>query len=167
MGPTNETLRRTGATQAVRQIADAAGNIGQPWLTQTGMLYRLEARGTISPAMAQAGERFAQLFHIATLNPLKAADPNHVRGGRRPDMPVMVETARRRIHAAVQACGGHGSPGGECLWFVVGVGVSLKSWATRDGWGGRTISAHAAQGVLITMLAVLANHLGMERHRPD
>ena len=168
MGPTEETLRRTGAAQAVRQIADAAGSIGQPWLTQIGMLYRLEERGTISPAMVQAGERFAQLFYCASLDPLKAADMSRIPGVGRPrDLPSMVESAQRRVHAAMLSLGGHGSPAAELAWHCLGLGRSLQDWARREGWGGKPIRHESATLVLIDALAVLVVHLGMERRRPD
>ena len=40
------------------------------------------------------------------------------------------------------------SPAGSCVWYVVGLQVSIREWATRRGWGGRSVRHEPAQGIL-------------------
>jgi hypothetical protein len=67
--------------------------------------------------------------------------------------------ARRRMHAAMQALGGIGSPGGSCVWHVVGCGCSVREWAMRQGWNGRPVRQEQAQGILVAALGVMAGAL--------
>ena len=62
------------------------------------------------------------------------------------------------VWRAVLAVGGPASPGGSCLWHVVGWGRSLKEWALEQGWSGRRVSQEAASGILIAALGALEAH---------
>jgi hypothetical protein len=64
------------------------------------------------------------------------------------------------LHDAMQALGGIGSPAGSCVWHVVGLQRSVREWAIRQGWGGRSVDQKAAAGILIAALGVLAAHFG-------
>jgi hypothetical protein len=44
---------------------------------------------------------------------------------------------------------------------VVGLEFSLREWATRQGWGGRSVHHVQAQGILVAALNVLAVHYGL------
>jgi len=55
------------------------------------------------------------------------------------------------------------SPGGSCVWHVVGLQMSLREWAMQRGWNGRPMLASQATGALVTALGVLAFHYGYER----
>jgi len=42
-----------------------------------------------------------------------------------------------------------GSPAGSCIWHVVGLQRSIREWAMRQGWGGRSVRVEQAQGILV------------------
>jgi hypothetical protein len=65
------------------------------------------------------------------------------------------------LDRALLAVGGIASPGGSALWFVAGLGYSVKEWAAREGWNGRTLNPHEAKGIVVTALGVLAVHYGV------
>jgi hypothetical protein len=58
------------------------------------------------------------------------------------------------------ALGGISSPAGSCVWHVVGLQRSVREWAIRQGWGGRSVRQEQAQGILIASLGLLAVHFG-------
>jgi hypothetical protein len=69
--------------------------------------------------------------------------------------------ARRRVFAALDALGGQDSPAGSCVWFVVGLEMSVREWAQRQGWGGRPVHGPVAQGILLGALGMLFVHFGL------
>jgi hypothetical protein len=71
---------------------------------------------------------------------------------------LRVENARQHVWRAIVAVGGPSSPGGSCLWHVVGWECSLKEWAFEQGWNGRRVSQEAASGILIAALGALETH---------
>lgn len=157
--PLPERLQHDRITRAVEQIADAAGAIGLPWRVE-GLLARLERHGDIGLRERMAGEEFGRLFQLAALDPLRAADmcqriPAPVSG---PHRSVL---ARDRINLALDALGGIHSPCGTCAWFVLGLELSMRDWALREGWGGRSMRPEVAKGTLIGTLGVLAKHFGV------
>ena len=80
--------------------------------------------------------------------------------GREPDLSERQLHARRRVHQAMAAFGGISSPAGSCVWHVVGLQRSVREWAIRQGWGGRSVRQEQAQGILIASLGMLAVHFG-------
>jgi hypothetical protein len=141
------------------QIADVDGEIGDPFVAE-GLLGRLERRGHIGARERHAGEEFARLFQLAHLDPLRAADI--VREGQGNSAgPHGSERARRRIVAAMDALGGHGSPCATAAWFVLGCELSLREWAMREGWGGRPLREEVAKGTLVGALGGLVKHFGV------
>ncbi len=108
-----------------------------------------------------------------------AAPGHHQRGGsplgttqrRPPSWPVAGATggemsgrqidARRRVNTALDALGGHDSPAGSCVWFVVGLEMSVREWAARRGWSGRPVPQPIAGGILVAALGILAMHFGL------
>ena len=113
--------------------------------------------GTISQEMHDAARDFQAAFIIANLDPLRAVPILRVPGtGREPDLSERQLDARRRVHEAMQALGGMSSPAGSCVWHVVGLQRSVREWAIRQGWGGRTVRQEQAQGILVAALGVLA-----------
>jgi hypothetical protein len=80
--------------------------------------------------------------------------------GREPGLNERQLHARRRVHKAMAALGGISSPAGSCVWHVVGLQRSVREWAMRQGWGGRSVRQEQAQGILIASLGMLAVHLG-------
>jgi hypothetical protein len=117
--------------------------------------------GTITPEMHDAAKDFQAAFIVANLDPIRALPVLRVPGPRRePDLNERQLDARRRVHAAMQALGGIGSPAGSCVWHVIGLQRSVREWATRQGWGGRPVRQEQAQGILVAALGMLAAHLG-------
>ena len=44
---------------------------------------------------------------------------------------------------------------------MVGMECSVREWAGRQGWGGRSINHVQGQGILVAALNVLAVHYGL------
>lgn len=116
---------------------------------------------TIDQEMHDVALDFQANFIIANLDPLRAVPILRVPGtGREPDLSERQLDARRRVHEAMQALGGMSSPAGSCVRHVVGLQRSVRAWAIRQGWGGRSIRQEQAQGILVAALGVLAPHFG-------
>jgi len=158
-----ERLRHGAIELMPAVIADDAGRPSRPYRV-VDTLAVMERRGSITPAMRQAGEEFRRRFAQAQLDPLRALDPSRMALGDRParrdpDGPgLRAEAARGAVWRAVLAVGGIASPAGSCLWHVVGWECSLKEWAQGQGWSGRRVSQEAASGILIAALGALENH---------
>jgi hypothetical protein len=117
--------------------------------------------GTISEEMHDAAKDFQASFIVANLDPLRALPILRVPGtGREPELNERQLDARRRVHGALEALGGLSSPGGSCVWHVVGLQRSVREWAIRQGWGGRPVRQEQAQGILVAALGMLAVHNG-------
>lgn len=161
--PTPERLDHGAVERLERPIADSAGRLARPY-RGIDTLAAMERRGSITPAMRQAGEDFRARFAVAQLDPLRALDYSRPRdgaaarhyGGEGPGLRV--EGARQAVWRAILAVGGPGSPAGSCLWHVVGWERSLKEWALEQGWSGRRVSQEAASGILIAALGALESH---------
>jgi hypothetical protein len=114
--------------------------------------------------MRQAGEDFRNRFAYAQLDPLRALDLSRMRfgeqnsRGEREAPGLRIESSRRAVWGAIQAVGGIASPGGSCLWHVLGWSRSLKEWALEQGWSGRRVSQEAASGILVAALGALEAH---------
>jgi hypothetical protein len=111
--------------------------------------------------MHDAAKDFQAAFIVANLDPIRALPILRVPGtGRDLELNERQLDARRRVHKAMAALGGISSPAGSCVWHVVGLQRSVREWAIRQGWNGRSIDQNPAQGILIAALGVLAAHLG-------
>lgn len=165
LGPTPERLRHGPVERLEHAIGDAGGHPARPYRA-VDTLALMERRGSISATMRQAGEDFRARFAHAQLDPLRAVDLSTMRLGERSFRPddggpgLRIEAARRTVWRAIQAVGGIASPGGSCLWHVVGWERSLKEWALEQGWSGRRVSQEAASGILVATLGALEVHLG-------
>lgn len=71
--------------------------------------------------------------------------------------------AIKRVTQALDAVGGVSSPAGSALWYVAGLGMSVREWALRDGWNGRKLDKDEAKGILLAALGMLARYYGYER----
>jgi hypothetical protein len=145
-----------------RPITDTAGAIARPHHAIDTLL-AMERRGSITAAMRQAGEDFRRHFAIARLDPLRALDwsqPKQTGAVRSHGAETgwRIEKAREFVWQTISAVGGLGSPGGSCLWHVVGWERSLKEWALDQGWSGRRLSPESASGILIAVLGALDAH---------
>lgn len=158
---TPERRRRGDVERLPQTIADEAGHPARPYRvvdTLTAML----RKGTITPAMRQAAEDFRAQFVLASLDPLRAADLNRLPAAwREVPMSLRQAEARTRVWQALQALGGIASPAGTCVWHVVGCEWTVKEWALREGWGGRSLSQEAASGILVGSLGVLQGFYGL------
>jgi len=130
-------------------------------------LDRMLRAGTIDQGMHEAARDFQAAFSLAGLETLRAMPLIRVFSSSRPDSAITDRQiqARKRVHRAIDAVGGMGSPGGSAVWFVVGLGQSIREWALRQGWGGRKIEKNQAQGILVASLGMLANYHGHARPR--
>ena len=120
---------------------------------------------TITGAMHDAGQQFSQDFARAFGSGVASPKLDGMPGGTAPG-EMMVERnagAARAVRQALDAVGGNGSPAGSALWFVAGLGLSVRDWALRRGWADKPISVHEAKGILVAGLAMLARYYGYER----
>jgi hypothetical protein len=163
IAPTPERCRQGPIERLNQPISDTAGMIARPHYA-VDTLVAMERRGSITAAMRQAGQDFKRYFAVAQLDPLRAVDWSRPRrsGLARPhgvdDVGWRIEKAREFVWHTIRAVGGLGSPGGSCLWHVVGWGRSLKEWALDQGWSGRRVSQESASGILIAVLGALDAH---------
>jgi len=163
--PNNERRQRGPIEQLPRPIADETGRSARPYRA-VDTLATMERRGSITARMRQAAEDFRFRFVIAQLDPLRALDYSRPRDGGTGrargsgESGLRVESAREHVWRAIMAVGGPASPGGSCLWHVVGWERSLKEWALEQGWNGRRVSQEAASGILAAALGALETHYG-------
>ena len=137
----------TGPPVAHRRAVDALG--------------MMLANGTITPQMHEAGCIFRTLFRSAALDSIATTQFVRVGGATADTMSVRQIDARRRVARAMDALGGHGSPAGSAMWFVVGLEMSIREWSARQGWGGRPVPQPIAGGMLVAGLGILAMHFGL------
>lgn len=161
--PLRERTWHDSVERSPQQVADAAGLIGRPYRV-VDTLALMERRGTISRDMRIAGERFRDDFTVARLDPLRGMDPGRLRlASRGPwrGLPAgyRVAAARERVWLQLHILGGLASPGGSCLWHVLGWGQSLNEWASQQGWAGRRVSREAAGGIMVAALGALAEQV--------
>jgi hypothetical protein len=120
-------------------------------------LTKMLRAGTITQEMHDAARAFQAAFTIANLDPIRALPILRVPGtGRDPNFSERQLHARDRVHKALEALGGISSPAGSCVWHVVGLQRSVREWAMRQGWGGRSVDQKEAKGILIAALGMLA-----------
>jgi hypothetical protein len=161
--PTEERQRHGPVERQERPIADSSGGSARPYRA-VDTLAAMERRGSISAGMREAGEDFRARFFTAQLDPLRALDYARPRDGGTGHLKgsggsgLRVEGAREHVWRAILAVGGPRSPGGSCLWHVVGWERSLKEWAFEQGWNGRRVSQETASGILIAALGALETH---------
>jgi hypothetical protein len=124
--------------------------------------------GTITGAMFDAGQQFSLQFALAFASGVASPRMDGMPGGT-PTGELMVERhagAARSVREALNAVGGMGSPAGSALWFVAGLGLSIRDWALRDGWNGKRMSREEGKGILLAALGMLARYYGFERGQP-
>ena len=137
----------TGTPVAHRRAVDALG--------------MMLANGTITPQMHEAGCIFRTLFRSAALDSIATTQFVRVGGATADTMSVRQIDARRRVARTMDALGGHGSPAGSAVWFVVGLEMSIREWSARQGWSGRPVPQPIAGGMLVAGLGILAMHFGL------
>jgi len=146
-GPIREADPETGSPVEHRRAVDTLG--------------MMLANGTITPQMHEAGQIFRTLFRSAALDGIATSQLIRLAGATADAMSSRQIDARRRVGEALDALGGHDSPAGSCVWFVVGLEFSVREWAMRQGWSGRPVHGPVAQGILVAALGTLAMHFGL------
>lgn len=150
-GPVGEPVREadpeTGLPVVHRRTIDTLG--------------QMLAHGTITQDMHDAGAVFRRQFRVAALDQLRAMPLIRLPGGSGDRLTERQEKARRSVADAVTALGGFDSAAGSIVWHVVGLECSVREWAQRQGWGGRSVGHAQAQGMLVAALGVLAVVYGL------
>jgi len=154
-GPIGEPVREadpeTGLPVVHRRAVDTLG--------------QMLANGTITQEMHDAGAVFRTRFRIAALDGIRAMPLLRLPGSSGDNLTERQMTARRAVADAVTALGGFDSAAGSCVWHVVGLECSVREWAQRQGWGGRSVGHAQAQGMLVAALGVLAVVYGLVPNR--
>lgn len=145
--PIRDTDPETGSPVQHRRAVDTLG--------------MMLANGTITPQMHEAGCIFRTLFRSAALDSIATTQFVRLGAATADTMSVRQVDARRRVAKALDALGGHDSPAGSCIWFVVGLEMSVREWAARQGWSGRPVPQPIAGGMLVAGLGILAMHFGL------
>ena len=101
---------------------------------------------------------FRTQFRAATLDGMRVSALVRVSGGSDDGPTERQAAARHRVAEALAMFGGADTACGSCLWHVVGMECSVREWAGRQGWGGRSINHVQGQGILVGALNVLAVH---------
>ena len=150
-GPVGEPMREadpeTGLPVVHRRTVDTLG--------------QMLANGTITQEMHDAGAVFRRQFRVAALDQLRAIPLIRIPGGSGDCLTDRQVAAREQVARAVANLGGFESAAGSCVWHVVGLEHSVREWAQRQGWGGRSVGHAQAQGMLVAALGVLAAAYGL------
>jgi hypothetical protein len=161
LAPSAERLTQGTVERLPQAIADEAGRPARPYKavdTLTAML----RKGTITPAMHQAGADFHALFMAAQLETLRAADISRLPDSKHElSITLRQAEARKEVWRVLKTVGGAASPAGSCLWHVVGSAVTVKEWALHHGWNGRVLSQESASGILIGALGAVQAYFGL------
>jgi hypothetical protein len=159
--PTAERLAHGGVERLPHAIADDAGRPARPFRAVDTLGAMLRKR-TITAEMYQAAEDFHALFMTAQLDTLRVPDLTRLPQGMR-ELPISLAQAeaRKKVWLALKTLGGMTAPAGSCVWHVVGCEWTVKDWALREGWNGRSISQEVAAGILVGSLGVLQAHFGL------
>jgi hypothetical protein len=145
--PIRDTDPETGSPVQHRRAVDTLG--------------QMLANGNITPQMHEAGCIFRTLFRFAALDGIATSQLIRLASTTADAVSSRQVDARRRVAEALDALGGHDSPAGSCVWFVVGLEMSVREWAARCGWGGRPVPQPTAGGILVAALGILATHFGL------
>ena len=160
LGPSKWRLQHGGFSDPVREADPETGSpvTHRRAVDTLGMML---ANGTITQQMHDAGGYFRALFRSAALDGMSKSVLVRLPGQTANILSDHHMDARRKIGAALDALGGHDSAAGSCAWHVIGLEMSVREWAMRQGWGGRPVAPPQAQGMLVATLSVLAGHFGL------
>ncbi len=158
--PSKWRLQHGGFSEPVRAADPETGTPVQH-RRAVDTLAQMLINGTITPQMHEAACIFRTLFRSAALDGIATTQFVRVGGATADAMSVRQVDARRRVAGAIDALGGHGSPAGSAIWFVVGLEMSIREWSARQGWSGRPVPQPIAGGMLVAGLGILAMHFGL------
>lgn len=117
--------------------------------------------GSITQEMHDAGQLFRSLFRRACFDTMATSQLLRVaRTSSDGASPLQID-AQQKVATAIDVLGGHESPAGSCIWFVVGLEFSIRDWAARQGWAGKPVHGPIGQGILVAALGTLAHHFGL------
>ncbi|MGG5819620.1 hypothetical protein [Falsiroseomonas sp. HW251] len=162
--PSKWRLQHGGFSEPIREADPETGSPVQH-RRAVDTLGMMLANGTITEQMHEAGQIFRTLFRSAALDGIATSQLIRLAGATADAMSNRQIDARRRVAEALDALGGHDSPGGSCVWFVVGLEFSVREWAQRQGWSGRPVHGPVAQGILVGALGMLAMRFGITRRQ--
>ena len=145
--PMREADPDTGTTVVHHRAVDTLG--------------QMLANGTITQEMHDAGAIFRARFRAAALDGMRTMPLIRLAKGHGDSMTERQVHARQQIGDTLLALGGFDSAAGSVIWHVVGLEYSVREWALRQGWGGRTVGHAQAQGMLVAALGVLAAVYGL------
>lgn len=160
MGPSKWRLQHGDVSDPIREADPETGTPVQH-RRAVDTLGMMLANGTITQQMHDAGGYFRALFRRAALDGMARAPLIRLPGKTADALSERNIDARRKVADALDALGGHDSAAGSCAWHVVGMEMSVREWAMRQGWGGRPVAPPQAQGMLVAALSVLAGHFGL------
>ncbi|MBX6743397.1 MAG: hypothetical protein IRY87_15290 [Acetobacteraceae bacterium] len=155
--PSKWRLQHGGFSEPIREADPETGSPVQH-RRAVDTLGMMLANGTITQEMHDAGGHFRALFRRAALDGMARSPLVRLPGKTADALSERNIDARRKVAEALDALGGHDSAAGSCAWYVVGLEMSVREWAMRQGWGGRPVSPPQAQGMLVAALGVLAAH---------
>jgi hypothetical protein len=158
--PSKWRLQHGGFSEPIRAADPETGTPVQH-RRAVDTLGQMLINGTITPQMHEAGSIFRTLFRSAAIDSMSTSQLIRLPGSTADRLSNRQLDARRRVLAALDALGGHDSPAGSCIWFVVGLEMSVREWAARRGWSGRPVPQPIAGGMLVAGLGILAMHFGL------
>ncbi|MBU8541898.1 DUF6456 domain-containing protein [Falsiroseomonas tokyonensis] len=158
--PSKWRLQHGGFSEPIREADPETGSPVQH-RRAVDTLGLMLANGNITPQMHEAGCIFRTLFRSAAIDSMSTSQLIRLPGSTADRLSNRQLEARRRVLAALDALGGHDSPAGSCVWFVVGLEMSVREWAARRGWSGRPVPQPIAGGMLVAGLGILAMHFGL------
>jgi hypothetical protein len=158
--PSKWRLQHGGFSEPVR-AADPETGTPVAHRRAVDTLSMMLASGSITPQMHEAGCIFRTLFRSAAIDSMSTSQLIRLPGSTSDKVSNRQLEARRRVNTALDALGGHDSPAGSCVWFVVGLEMSIREWAARRGWSGRPVPQPIAGGMLVAALGILAMHFGL------
>ena len=160
LGPSKWRLQHGGFSEPIREADPETGSPVQH-RRAVDTLGMMLANGTITQEMHDAGAVFRRQFRVAALDQLRAMPLIRIPGGSGDSLTDRQVAAREQVAHAMMALGGFESAAGSCVWHVVGLEHSVREWAQRQGWGGRSVGHAQAQGMLVAALGVLAVVYGL------
>lgn len=144
--------------------ADVNGLIAHPMGRAIDTLAALHRRGTIDDEQLAAGRQFEEDFQASGLHELRAQDLSGLRGGVTDHHIVRLIASRHEVWRAIEVLGGAHAPIALSAWHVLGMGRTLKEYATVEGFTpDRPLHPMTAQGLLVGALSVLAAHYSRGR----
>lgn len=158
--PSKWRLQHDGFPEPNREADPDTGSLVQHRRT-VDTLRQMPAKGSIAPQMHEAGCIFRTLSRSAAIDRMATSQLIRVDGSNADSLSTRQLDARRRMLRTFDALGGHVGPARSCVWFVVGLEMSVPEWATRQGWCGRPVPQPIASGMLVVAPGILILHFGL------